>query len=181
MGQFNPDQFNNDQFNVDADEGTTTCDHVYAVRDDVEVIYGSANVTTWADINNNGVSGDVTRRISWALCLATSWLDDRLRGGPYVVPFEEPYANSLIDACARLAGVLLYESRGIVDSTAEGEPVHQLAHHRKMVEKFVASVHAGRIKPGAQPSARTYPAAIRDHHDSRHRHDRSLCDPPRLV
>ncbi len=178
MADFTESEFNPDDFDTDDFVLTSQCDHLYASSYDIDVIFGNSNVQKWADVNNDQVDIDIQRRIGWALCLATSSLDDRLRSGPYPVPFTDPYANQLIDACARLAGVLLYESRGIVDTTAEGEPVHQLAPHRKMVQQFIAAVHAGRCRPGGQPSATNYPQAIREHG---HRHDRNRCDPPRLI
>lgn len=146
-----------DQGEVDVDY---PCDHHYCDRDDVELVYGRSNVAKWADLNNDQDENDIAERIGWACCLATSEIDDRLRDGPYDVPFEEPWALSLVDATARLAGTLLYDSRGAIDVGADDDPAHSLAPMRKRVEKFIKSVLAGRTRPGASPDHNMHPINV---------------------
>lgn len=137
------------------------CDYSYATRSDIETIFGRTNVLKWSDVNNDSDANDVARRINWALCLATAHLDDRLRGSPFPAPFTTPYQMQLIDACARYAGVLLYESRGAVDyNPINGEPMHYLAMHRKLVQQFVVAVWMGKIRLGGESEATQTPQAV---------------------
>lgn len=119
----------------------------YALRPDVHNIFGASNVTKWADVDNDANAHTISRRVEWALKRATDDVNDRLRGGPYEVPFDAPYPGAVIDACARLAGVLLYDSRGAQDSE-DGDGTHVLSTHRDMVDKWCRSVRAGRVSIG---------------------------------
>lgn len=121
----------------------------YCTREDVEMVYGAANVRKWADLDNDDDATVISDRISWACDLATAKLDDRLRDGPYTVPLpvgEEFALLSVVDVAARLAGVVLYENRGIVDMDPDGKPVHVLKHQAEYVNRWVAMVLAGQIR-----------------------------------
>lgn len=115
-------------------------------RSDIENVFGVSNVKTWADLENQGDADYIAGRISWAITVSTAWINDHLYGGPYTVPFVPPYPTQLTHMCARFSGVQLYESRGITDMGEDGEPVHQLSLHKKMVEQFVMDVLRGRLK-----------------------------------
>jgi hypothetical protein len=132
----------------------------YCDREDIELIYGASNVAKWADLENNEDSAEITAKIQWACDTATSRMDDRLRDGPYAVPFEEPYPQQIVEQTARLAGVLLYDARGIVDQGGDGEPIHQLAPHRRMVQAFIMDVLSGRIKFSSVEHVIDYPQAL---------------------
>lgn len=132
---------------------------VYAARTDVELVFGRTNVSKWADVDNEEDSTFITNRICWALQEAYSHFNNRLRGGPYAVPFIEPFESQIISMSARLAGVMLYDSRGITDFSENGKPQHQLSAHRDMVEKFIKDVMAGIIRLDAEHVV-NYPAVV---------------------
>src|SRR5262245_41738985 len=92
--QFEGQQFNGQQFNVGAGGGgpTSECDGLYyANRSDVEVIYGTHNINKWADVENDGDVDLIGQRICWALQNSHAQMNDRMAGGPYLVPFIQPY------------------------------------------------------------------------------------------
>ncbi len=119
----------------------------YAVRVDVEKMYGKLNVERWADLDNNKFVTDIDDRITAMITQARNWIDARLTLGPYdVTSFasSEPILNRLN---SMLAGVFLYENRGINDfDPGSGRVVHRLGWQRKETMKVVNDILAGRIK-----------------------------------
>lgn len=134
----------------------------YATRSDLERHYGRTNVIKWADLDNDNNTESIAERIQWALVAATSYLDNRLRFGPYTVPFEDPYPLELTRMCAWYAGVLLYESRGVTDFNAEGRPQHQLHHQKRNVETMIKDVLTRRLRFNLPTSATSYPQVMSD-------------------
>ena len=118
----------------------------YCIRSDVESAYGPNNVATWADLNNNGEASEITARIAWAIDRASNELNDRLRGGIYNIPFGSA-PMTIRDLTAELAGVLLYESRGVTDFNPDtGAPYHKLQWHREHVKETIQDIRAGIIR-----------------------------------
>lgn len=115
----------------------------YAARTDIELIFGKANVKRWADVDNVGSEATIELRVDWALELATEQIENRIRFAAYELPIEE-LPLELVDCCARLAGVLLYESRGFEDSE-DSDGTHKLIGHRKQAMRFIGSVSSGRV------------------------------------
>lgn len=133
----------------------------YAVRADVENRYGKENVKRWADVDNTNNAGDITTRINWALDQATTDLNALLRYGPYAIPFTPTYDGSIISMCAQLAGVLLYESRGITDfNQITGAPIHSLSWHRNEVMRNVKRILANQLRLAAASAYATYPQVV---------------------
>lgn len=133
----------------------------YAEQSDVENIYGTTNVAKWADMENTRDEDYIAGRITWAIGLASAHIDSMLLGGPYTVPFS--VVPALIkDGCARLAGVYLYDGRGIVDVDANGNPVHPLATHRDMVDKLLFNVKAAKQRLPGVSGVKTYPQVVRN-------------------
>lgn len=133
----------------------------YCTRQDIENIFGRSNVEQWADVNNNSATPEIASRIEWAINLAGSELDARMRGGVYAVPFtDEPFDTLWVNAVARLAGVLLYEGRGITDVDTFGRPVHPLSTHRDMAYEFVRKVRGGAIRLSNAHAFAMYPQNI---------------------
>lgn len=141
---------------VAATTGTTA----YALRVDVENVYGPTNVAKWADLDNDQEAAHIQNRIEWACSRATDEINDRLRGGPYDVPFTSPFPSAVVDACARLAGCLLYESRGITDADEDGESSNAVAPHRKRVDRWYREVLSGIRTIGGFPDATNAPRII---------------------
>ena len=119
----------------------------YCARSDLDNIFGSENVRIWADLNNSGDSEEVDDRVDWAIAAASSKIDNRLAGGPYEVPFSETFPTEVVEMTARLAGVLLYEGRGVTDTNpVTGAPVNQVAVHKRLVDEFIQDIKAGRMR-----------------------------------
>ena len=130
---------------------------MYCSRSDVEDVFGPDNVKKWADLNNNGDETEINDRITRAITVVTNTFNDFWRGGPYELPITESgAAASIVHHAACLAGVLLYEWRGIEDFDEEtGKPVHKLAYFRKEAEKFMQAVKTGRLRLDATTGRRS--------------------------
>lgn len=115
----------------------------YCARADVEQIHGVSNVEKWADLDNDGDAAKITARITAMIGYASEELDDRLRDGPYDVPFSSGL-TTITYLSALLAGVLLYEARGVQDFESEtGTPYHRLQWHRSRVDQMVNQILSG--------------------------------------
>lgn len=131
----------------------------YAAESDCKIIFGKHNIEKWADVDNAKDAAAIESRIEWALALAEETVNNRLRGGPYAVPFSEPAPLVVTDVTARLAGVLLYEARGVTDFSPNGDVIHQLKHHKDHVQKFFEDVHKGRLRLHLPQRGDTFPTA----------------------
>ena len=119
----------------------------YAARENIEAIFGKANVATWADLDADGDGTTITARINAALEYGADYIDRRLRDTRYEVPLSMSSGSgprTIIDLNARLAGLWLYESRGIEDTDPEtGRPLHRLHWHRREVDRTLDRIAAG--------------------------------------
>lgn len=96
---------------------------VYIAQSDVEGQFGVNNIAVWSQLDNTTTSAD-TSRISDAIDNAEQTVEDRFRGGPYAIPFTGGGSRGLvkvIEWCSKLAGVWLYESRGLRDAGEDGD------------------------------------------------------------
>lgn len=125
----------------------------YAALSDIQMVFGSTNVDKWADLNNDG---NTAARIAWALDLATREIDERLRRGPYEVPFPT-VPDTIRDMAAQLAGVYLYNSRGITDTEDAPNPVRW---HEKDVKNKLREIQTGLRKLDLEELVVRYPRAI---------------------
>lgn len=113
-------------------------------RADIEAIFGKDNVAKWADLDEGQSPAKIASRIARAIADTTVDFYDRIRGGVYLIPFATPDRTS-IGLCARLAGVWLYESRGVEDWDPEtGTPGHILTWHRDHAYKELEKIKNGR-------------------------------------
>lgn len=112
-------------------------------RLELERMFGATSVAKWADLENLAVAADIIERIDWACREATEDARLRLKGSPAGLLRNAPRPLRIMTT--RLAGVLLYESRGIVDTSSEkGE--HRLSRHEKMADEFFRRVQAGQLR-----------------------------------
>ena len=127
----------------------------YATRTDIDNVYGSANVTQWADINNTGDPTEIDARVAWALAEADDRIDNRMREGPYAIPFD-PVPRTITNIAARLAGYYLYESRGLIDPDNAAQ--NQVKPSRDYAERQLDDALSNRIRLDATRTAdTTYP------------------------
>jgi len=136
---------------------------VYCSESDINQVYGGDNVQKWADLNNNEDADEITARINRAITVATNGINDILRGGRYALPITDTTAAvALIDLCATLAGVWLYESRGVEDFDPEtGRAVHKLVYMRDRATKKLEAIRANRIQLDVEKTTRKGTASPR--------------------
>ena len=121
----------------------------YCTRADIEDRFGVENVKLWADLDSDKHSYKILKRIWRAIEDSYNEINDVLRGSVYAVPLTTTsgaipsYAKRL---CAILAGVWLYESRGVQDFSPEtGESTHRLSFHKNVAERMLQELRKGRI------------------------------------
>jgi len=118
----------------------------YASRTDVEAFFAAADLAVWADRDNDQSLVKIAANIASALTSATDDIDDHLRGGPYTIPFTT-VPTMIVDLCRKLAGCLLYSSRGAQDTNeATGEAMDRLAPIRREVYRKLGNIRAGNIR-----------------------------------
>jgi phage gp36-like protein len=114
----------------------------YCTRMDMESMFGRDNISKWADMENTEDPQLGFTRVSRSIVVATAEIDDSLRKGPYVLPFAVP-PTTIVNLAAALAGVWLYESRGIEDfDDATGRPIHRLSAHKDMALRILSDLRA---------------------------------------
>ncbi len=119
----------------------------YCVQADVEQIYGVSNVEIWADLDNNKFPTDITARIVAMITQAREYIDSKLKNGPYDISTFDATEPTMNRANALLAGVYLYENRGINDFDPEsGRSVHRLQWQKTEVEKTIKSILKGAVR-----------------------------------
>lgn len=128
----------------------------YCDRDDVEMVFGATNVEKWADVDNDEDATKIADRIDWAIEEASERIDTRMRGGLYEVPFSVPYPRTIVTLVARLAGITLYDARGITDP----ETPDALTPHRDLVEKGIGELLSGKARLDLTPATRQYPTVV---------------------
>lgn len=115
----------------------------YCVRSDIEDRFGVANVTTWADLDNDANASKITARITRAITVAEDQVNVLLRGGAYAIPFSGT-PTMIKDICAVLAGVWLYDARGVAEYDVEsGKSQHRLHHQRDAAMKKLVEIRTG--------------------------------------
>ena len=115
-------------------------------RGDVEQIFGKIAVATWGDLNNNGDEAEIESRINYRIAMADNYIRSTLGNGPWVMPVEGEIIPVILAVnCAALAGVYLYEGRGVQDYNPAGHAQHQLSFHKTNVENFIKGVLVGTV------------------------------------
>lgn len=119
----------------------------YIAQSDVENLFGQANVRIWSNIDNHDDSETPNAtRITAAIAYAEDMVDDRLRDGPFSVPVTGTIPTTLKDICARLAGVWLYEARGVDDFDPDtGRELHKYEFHRRYAMKTIDKLIRGEM------------------------------------
>jgi len=142
----------------------------YAARSDIEDVFGVDNVAQWADLDNDQDPNKISARIDRALQWATGEIDSYLRRGPYDVPVVDSNNQTpqvIKSICADLAGVWLYESRGIDDFNPEtGRVVHRLEWVRQRAYRALRELLSGVRRINAVGVDTYYPAVVTDEEDS---------------
>lgn len=122
---------------------------LYCARADIEDLFGTTNVARWADLENQGNAAHITTRIDRARVVATARINDRLRGGKYVLPITSAgAAATLVNLGAALAGDWLYSTRAVDDEEEGiGKAVKRIADR---AEKTLDEIRSDRIQLDAE-------------------------------
>ena len=121
----------------------------YSARTNIEDVFGIENVKKWADLDGDADAAKIAARIASGIAVVDEEINDVLRGGPYAVPLTAPGGGvlnspSVINMSAVLAGVWLYESRGVDDYDAEsGKYSHRLKFQKDEATRKLREIRTG--------------------------------------
>ncbi len=113
----------------------------YIDQSDIKNVFGEDNIVKWSNLDNDGSTAD-TNRIQKGIDWAETYTENRFRNGRYAVPFSSA-PEQLQDIMAKLAGIWLYESRGLTDENTEG---NKLADMRVKVDDEISLILNGARK-----------------------------------
>lgn len=132
----------------------------YTDRADLELRFGADNIEQWADLDNKADATAITNRINKYLQYADDEINSLLEGGPYTVPFSEPYPPMIVNAAAELAASKMYmDGRGITDANPDN---NQMANVHKHAYRVIHALLSGRVVlPGLHSTrAPNYPSVV---------------------
>lgn len=125
----------------------------YCTTDDIANTFGTTNRDDWADLENTADAAVKTARINWAIGVAGDDIDSVAMTFYTRIPLvnESGTVPTFVrDLAAILAGVKLYESRGVEDVDREGRPMHRLSAMRDWAYNALEQIRRGERKiPGA--------------------------------
>lgn len=121
----------------------------YCEPTDIDVRYGAANVSAWADIDNSEDEEAKTARKAEAISVVSETIDDVLRTTAYHVPCVTSSGTTpttIKDMAAWMAGLWLYESRGGQELDSEKKPVHRYYYIRVHMEAKLEAIRTDLVK-----------------------------------
>lgn len=122
----------------------------YIAQANIESKFGKNNVAIWADLDNTQVEADITARIVTAITFADEMVDNILRHARYTLPITNTSGFTpkiIVDVVASLAGVWLYENRGVQDFDPEsGKPQHRLHWTKADAHETLRKLRMGQIE-----------------------------------
>src|SRR3972149_1682098 len=134
----------------------------YIVQSDIENVYGTTNVAMWSQLDSALTTADTTR-IAGAIRYAEAIVDDRFRGSRYTVPLTGSTAHlaPVVDWCSKLAGIWLYESRGLQDGFL-AEDANRVTYQKVNIHREIDAYLSGRWRGGfgLSEQARDAPVAV---------------------
>lgn len=122
----------------------------YSTDSDIEAIFGAVNTTSWSDMDNDNDATKIANRKDRARVVAKARIDDVLRDTHYTVPVANQAGTTpvgIVELEARLAGIWLYENRGVIDFHPQsGSPYHRLSFVRRETKAALEEIRTGRRK-----------------------------------
>ena len=132
----------------------------YASLARMENIFGRFNVSVWAKIEDVP-TGDVDARIAEAIADADDYIDGQLRGSVVkVLPIVDP-PRIITRIASTLAGIWLYETRGVRDQDDAGNTFHRYSAQKKWAEDMLTRIRNGRHRI-ADSTLRRHPQVVID-------------------
>lgn len=112
---------------------------MYCERQQLSRVYGNLNIDRWADINNNGDSGEIAERITYFLEQATAYIDGRLADSAYTFPITGENVPTVIShATALYAGIKLYEGRRVVQDETDTQTSAQEKEFEDIIKRILS-------------------------------------------
>ena len=123
----------------------------YCIGDDILSLIGETNLAMWSRLDAEG-EGEDSDRIEEACEWASSYIDDRLRGGKYAIPLVaiSGTLHTIKDICRRLAAHWLYTSRGVTDNDEVGD---RMQEHHDWAENMLNRIASGQVQIAAQTAS----------------------------
>jgi len=121
----------------------------YCVKSDIEATFGVTNVEKWAKLQTDYTAEQIATRIARAIAVASEDIDDTLRFAGIEVPCvteDDTTPTTIEQICADLAGVWLYESRGVDDVARDCSPNHRLKFFADRAQERLEQIAARRRK-----------------------------------
>lgn len=123
----------------------------YCAKSNMSDVFLEENINTWADPDL--VAGTIATRVAKAIDVASDEIDDNMRSSHYLIPLSTPAGATppaIEDIAAKLAGVWLYESRGVADVSGErGAPLHALSPIKGEANLALANIRTGKRRINA--------------------------------
>ncbi|MFZ5832444.1 MAG: phage protein Gp36 family protein [Planctomycetota bacterium] len=122
----------------------------YSTDNDLDLEFGAANITRWADLDNDGNSTKIAARKAWAHARAQTEIDSLLRESRYRLPLADANGDTpdlIAQVAAMIAGVMLYEGRGTrsIDGQ-QGRPVHPYTAKSFEARRILDEIRTGTRK-----------------------------------
>lgn len=119
--------------------------YTYALNTDLDIQWGKVNVDKWADADNDKNAAKILARRAWALARAERYINSRLQGSVYSIPFlatpDTPI--EIRDLVVIYAGLYLFQSpRGLVDGDDSGTAMTEIKDDAEiMIRNIIAGTH----------------------------------------
>ena len=122
----------------------------YCSDSDIDNRFGATNVTSWADLDNDGNATTISDRKDRARVVSKDVIDSVLRCTHYNLPAANAAGTTpvlIVELEACLAGVWLYENRGVFDFNPKTNvPYHRLTFARREARQQLEAIRMGRLK-----------------------------------
>lgn len=119
----------------------------YCTKDDLDMRFGSRNISTWADLDGDADSEKILNKISYAISTTYGFINSYLNKSKYAVPLETS-EGEVPDVIRQLAvdmtGMWLWTNRGIVDQDEKSASVYFSL--KKSIQRTLGSILRGRTE-----------------------------------
>lgn len=129
----------------------------YISQSDVENVFGTYNIARYSQLDNESEAADVSR-ITTAIAYAEEEVENCFRGGEYIIPFSGTVPKVVVNWCARLAGIWLFDNRGVGKVKDGDDEGHKFSRMKRQVFKDITKYTSGQRRMsvgsnvGSQPS-----------------------------
>lgn len=119
----------------------------YCAQSNIEDVFGIENIKQWSNLEAADVTD--TSRVARAIVVSDATIEAVARKNNLKIPLQNSYGSTpplVIDLSATLAGIWLYESRGVQDYHPQtGAALHRLEFKRDAARQMLADIAENRI------------------------------------